>query len=456
MLARFAAAAALSLATTTAWAGSGIESLDTVQVATGMSRPVVATYAPGDFTRLFIAEQHTGRIEVLNLKTGVVNSSPFLDISVSTGNEQGLLGVCFHPDYQNNRKFYLNYTNSNGNTVIEERFRSVNNPDQANGTSDTILTINQPFSNHNGGWIGFGPCDGYLYIATGDGGSFCDPAERAQDVDNLLGKILRIDVDGDDFPQDLNKDYAIPNDNPFADGGGAPEVWNWGLRNPWRCSFDRDTCDLWIGDVGQDAREEIDFQPAGSSGGLNYGWDCKEGFSCSSIGPSFCSLGDTCGCSKGALVDPIYDYPHSSGICTVVGGYVYRGCDIPTLNGTYFFADYCTADIWTFEGTNVNNFTDRTNELDPASGSIGFVMSFGEDAKGEMYITDQSGSEVFKIVPTTPTVSEADLNCDGSVNVTDLLALLAAWDDCDGCREDLNGDHVVDISELLALLGEWG
>ena len=434
-------------------AGDGIEALTTIRVLFGVTRPVYVTYAPGDFTRIFIVEQ-PGRIRVFNTKTEVLNPTPFLDIDGLVGggqagnDERGFLGLAFHPDYQNNGFFYVDYTDNSGRTTIR-RYSVTNDPEIADpGSGVTLLTIFQPFPNHNGGWIGFGPDDGYLYISTGDGGSFNDPGNRAQDITNqLLGKMLRIDVDGDNGP---GGNYGIPADNPFVDKVGDDEIWAYGLRNPWRPSFDRSTGALYIADVGQGSREEINFQPAGSPGGENYGWRCMEGNGCTGL--------SGCTCFDPALTDPIHEYFHNLG-CSITGGLVYRGCDIPSLDGTYFFADWCTARIWSFafDGKNVNNFRDRTSELAPGGGLfISNISSFGEDARGEIYICDLFGSEVFKIVPVDPTISPADLDCSGEVGVSDLLLLLASWGPCDGCLADLDGDHVVGVSELLFLLASWG
>jgi glucose/arabinose dehydrogenase len=436
--------------------GLNVEPLTTERVASGLLRPVFATHAPGDYDRLYIIEK-AGVIKVLNLRTGVVNATPFLDIDSLVGgggsnnDERGLLGLAFHPNYQENGLFFVDHTDNSGDTVIAKY--SVTSPDLADAASrDIILTVDQPFSNHNGGWLGFGPSDGYLYISFGDGGSAGDPGGRGQDItDQLLGKLLRLDVDGDDFPGDPNRDYAIPADNPFVDITGDDEIWAYGLRNPWRPSFDRETHDLWIADVGQGLWEEVDFQPAASIGGENYGWRCYEGNHAYNL--SDCDPPET-------MVFPVYEYSHGGSPfrCSITGGYVYRGCKIPTLRGHYFFADFCSNQIWTFlldADGEVTQFEDRTVELDPPGASITDITSFGEDARGELYICDQGG-EVFRVIPVNPTIADEDLNCDGVVNVLDLLMLLDAWGSCPACLEDLNGDGVISVIDLLQLLDAWG
>ncbi len=385
---------------------AGAPDLDTIRVASGLFRPVFVTTPPGESDRLFIVEQ-SGRIRVF--LNGVPLTTPFLDISARVSNigtsftERGLLGLAFHPDYVNNGYFYVNYTAApgvaqNNHATVVARFSVSQNPNGADPDSETvILEIEQPFSTHNGGMIAFG-ADGYLYIGTGDGGHPNDPLDNAQDLNSLLGKMLRIDVNGDDFPQDSRRNYAIPAGNPFANDDGAEEIWAYGLRNPWRFSFDRSTDDLYIADVGQGSLEEISFQDAASTGGENYGWRCMEGTECTN--------NDGCPCNLAAQVDPIHEYGRSDG-CSITGGYVYRGCAMPGLVGTYFFADWCNGRIWSFryDGNQKIEFTERTNELDPGNGlDIEQVSSFGEDGRGEIYIVNYGSTsaptgEVFKIVP---------------------------------------------------------
>ncbi len=400
--------------------GRGTKPPDVVRAASqrllgGLQDPVFATHAPGDSTRLFIVEQVDADILILHLNTGILDPTPFLDIDsrvIDFGGEQGLLGLAFHPDYANNGLFYVNYSrNGDGDTVVAE-YQVTGDPDVADFGSERILmTINQPQSNHNGGWLGFSPLDGYLYIATGDGGNACDFGSghtagigNAQDLtSNLLGKILRIDPLGD-VP------YANPADNPFVGITGDDEIWAYGLRNPWRASFDSLTGDLYIGDVGQDLREEVDYQPAAGMGGENYGWRCQEGNACSTSGPSSCPSTTGCNCPAPTpgLTPPIHDYRHlappppTSSVCAVTGGYVYRGSQISSLQGRYLFADFCGNAIWSFRVENglLVDFKDLTSDLTPSLNgfSIANISSFGEDADGELYIVDLGG-EIFKIVP---------------------------------------------------------
>jgi cysteine-rich repeat protein len=353
-------------------------------VANGLSQPLYVTAPARDVSRIFIVEK-TGTVRIV--KWGTVLTTPFLDISakVSSGSEQGLLGLAFHPDYSGNGRFFVNYTDTAGNTVVAQYFVSAD-PDVADASSESVLLhVTQPYPNHNGGDLTFGP-DGYLYIGFGDGGSGGDPQGNGQNGGTLLGKMLRIDVNG-------ATPYAIPATNPFV-GPGNPldEIWALGLRNPWRFSFDRLNGDLYIADVGQDRYEEVDYQPASSHGGENYGWNIVEGNGHCFNPPS--------GCNQTGLTLPILDYDHSQG-CAITGGYVYRGCAMPDLRGTYFYGDYCSAFIRTMEVVAgvATNLQDRTADLAPGGGlSISSIPSFGEDARGELYICDLSG-KVFKIVP---------------------------------------------------------
>jgi glucose/arabinose dehydrogenase len=376
--------------------------LATVRDAANLNRPIFCTSPPGD-NRLFIVEQR-GIIKIL--QGGNVLPQPFLDIDALTTNptgndERGLLGLCFHPNYAQNGFFYINYTNLAGDTIIA-RYHVSGDPNRADSLSALqILFIDQPFTNHNGGNVAFGP-DGYLYIGMGDGGSAGDPFGNAQNDGVLLGKMLRIDVNGDDFPGDPNRNYAIPPSNPFV-GPGNPldEIWAKGTRNPYRWSFDRLTGDLYIADVGQGCWEEVDFQPASSTGGENYGWVVMEGTHC-----YIPAQGCNPICTP-QFVQPIHEYSHSEAgfSCSITGGFVYRGSSIPTLPGTYFFADFCSNHIYSFRYTgSVTEFTDRTAELAPGGGlSITNIAGFGEDGSGELYIVDRDTDltgEIYKLVAT--------------------------------------------------------
>jgi len=377
--------------------------LELTRVATGLANPLYATHAPGDPQRLFVVEK-TGAIKILNLASGTVSATPFMTaavtsagIGLTTDSERGLLGLAFHPNYQSNGRFFINSTDSAGTTRIRE-FRRLT-ADQVDSTSARdVLSITQPYSNHNGGWLDFGR-DGHLYIAMGDGGSSNDPHNYSQDRSSLLGKMLRLDVSGDDFPTDATRNYRVPATNPFVGQAGMRgEIWAYGLRNPWRNSFDRATGDLYMGDVGQSAREEINFQPAASAGGENYGWRVREGT---------ISTGLT-GQSGTPLVAPIYDYVRGSGTfqgLSVTGGYVYRG-PLAALEGQYFFGDYVRGRLFSlvfngttpaaFNGTNFTSRTDWTASTTTTAGTIGNISSFGEDAAGNVYLVSYGGS-VFRI-----------------------------------------------------------
>jgi glucose/arabinose dehydrogenase len=346
------------------------------QVAEGLAFPLDLTAPPGD-PRLFVVEKG-GAIRII--KDGVLLARPFLDIhaKVSTGGEQGLLGLAFDPAYATNGRFVVHYTDGGGNTRLSA-FQVSADPDQADATSEQVLlTVDQPFANHNGGQIAFGP-DGFLYLGLGDGGSEGDPNGTGQRLDDLLGSVLRLSVSP--------TAYTVPPDNPFVGRSGARgEIWSYGLRNPWRFSFDRLTGDLYIGDVGQDRLEEIDVAAASAGGGrgVNYDWNVMEGRSC--YAASSC---DTTG-----LTLPVLQYDHGQG-CSVTGGYVYRGAAIPALQGHYFYADYCRGFVRSFRLVNGA----PAEQADwPTLRPGGSVPSFGEDAAGELYVLSADG-RVLKIVP---------------------------------------------------------
>jgi hypothetical protein len=344
-----------------------------------LSSPVFLTQPPGETDRLFVVEQ-SGAIRIL--RNDVLLPRPFLDIAalVSSGEEQGLLSLAFHPAYAQNGYFFVSYTDVDGDTRIVRYEVSATDPDSADpATPLVILPLDQPYSNHNGGLILFGP-DGMLYVGLGDGGSGGDPENRAQNLDSLLGKMLRLNVDG-------ATPYVIPDDNPFVGNPAArPEIWASGLRNPWRFSFDRVTGDLYIGDVGQNEREEVSVQPAASGGGENYGWDIMEGNSCY----------DAADCPRAGLTLPVTEYSHADG-CAVTGGYVYRGGALPILYGRYLYSDYCGGWVrsftW-FDGRALDP-VDWSPEIAPGGGG---VTSFGQDNQGELYILRAAGT-LHRIVP---------------------------------------------------------
>lgn len=345
------------------------------QVATGLNAPLFLTAPPGDASRLFVVEKF-GAIRVI--KNGLLLFTPFLDLSavVASPDEEGLLGLAFHPDYANTGRFFVYYTDLNNDTRVSE-FHVSADPDVADPTETLVLGVDQPATTfHKGGMLAFGP-DGYLYIGLGDGG---ESSSTAQDLTTMLGKILRIDVNG-------AAPYAIPPGNPFLLLVGArPEIWSYGLRNPWRFSFDRQTGDLYIGDVGESRREEIDVATAasGRGGGVNFGWDIMEGGRCSGAGS----------CNTAGLTLPVLDYPRSSA-CTMIGGYVYRGAAIPTIQGSYFHADYCFGWVHSFRYSN-GGITNKANwdALDQNRP----IVSFGEDAAGELYLVSLDGA-VLRIDP---------------------------------------------------------
>jgi hypothetical protein len=495
-------------------ASAGAQTVAGQLVASGLSRPTFVTAPRGDTSRIFIVEDkwravntdpYTGRIRILNIPANTLNATPFLSISgvaaTTSGtyiDEQGLLGVAFHPDFLNNGYFYVHHTRGSDYHVLIERYRA--NPPYATSTtadpaSETLLLdIAHPQTNHNGGWIAFGP-DGYLYFAVGDGGNGNDTGPghvtggNAQSLGQVLGKLLRIDVNGpdgipgtaDDADPVLGTPYRIPATNPFQGAGQRPEIFAYGLRNPWRDSFDRLTGDLWIGDVGQDTREEIDVG-IGNPAGRNYGWKCEEGFFCTGLPDC-----PTCPNIVPGTTQPILDYANSpntafpplnfAGIA-VQGGYVYRGCAMPWLNGTYFFSDYSSpAHIFTLQYSAgvVSNIVDRSAQLQVSGQStLSQIVSFGEDASGELYYVDQTGGgqtsgRVFKMIVGSATpdchhvCGTADFNCDGAVgtdaDIESFFACLSGNCPAPPCwnSADFNGDGATgtdtDIEAFFRVLG---
>ncbi len=370
------------------------------RVTAGLTVPTFVTQIPGDTERLFVLEQ-AGYIRIV--KNGTLLTRPFLDINAVVNdqdNEQGLLGLAFDPDYDNNGEFYVYFTGGTGSGNSQIRRYTVSaDPDSASATTSfRVLNVVQPAGqgNHKGGHIQFGD-DGYLYLGLGDGGGAGDQGNRAQTGTTLLGKMLRINTVGDAYPADANNNYSIPSDNPFVnDPNVLDEIWALGLRNPYRWSFDRDTDDLYIADVGQGDWEEIDYETSSDPGGHNYGWRLMEGAHCFNP-PTNCDDGSP------VLTYPIHEYNHDppppggTQYCSVTGGYVYRGSVLdPSLNGHYFFADYCADEIWSFRvvGGAVTEFSDWTSEL--RNSIDGFVVrdivAFGEGQDGELYIVDRQAS----------------------------------------------------------------
>ena len=342
----------------------------TPYISSGINNPVGIEFLGN---QMFIIEQ-IGKIKIA--EDGTLLTGTYLDISdlVSGGNEQGLLGLAFDPDFENNKTLYVDYTNNEGNTVIASFIADNDNLFVDPNTQNVLLTIEQPFSNHNGGQIAFGP-DGFLYIGMGDGGAAGDPGDRAQNPMEFLGKMLRIDVTADG--------YTIPPSNPFADDDFTlDEIWAFGLRNPWRFSFDQLTGDLWIGDVGQNKYEEIDFQPANSTGGENYGWRCYEGFN------EF----NTQDCGESSTYDfPVFEYEHGDGSCSVTGGYVYRGTDSDLLYGIYLYIDYCSGILRGLGDVTL----DQLIIYDFGNSGFGYT-SFGQDPDGGMFLANSNGT-IYKV-----------------------------------------------------------
>lgn len=415
--------------------------------AQGFVSPVALASA-GD-ERLFVVEQ-AGRIRIIE-GDGTVVPQPFLDIASrvkDANSEEGMLGLAFHPDYAQTGEFFVNYTYDPGpgnDRTRVSRFQVTGDANVADPDSEQVLLeFEQPFSNHNGGDLKFGP-DGYLYVSSGDGGSGGDPQDLAQNPGVLLGKILRIDVDstpgadnGPDCTLAGGADYAIPPSNAFNDGvggAGCDEVYMLGLRNPWRMSFDRATGDLWIADVGQFEIEEVDFVPAGSGGGLNLGWRCFEGT----------QPFDLRDCN-GSYLDPVFEYLHTDGNCSVTGGFVYRGEDFPSLQGQYFFSDFCNPAIRSLAGP-VDDLVET--EVLPAGGVI--LATFGEDENGELYGADIVGGTVYRIV-ATEVVTPGDVDGDGDIDRRDLVLIFQALGqpaDGDDDPRDVDGNGFITRRDLV-------
>ncbi|PJZ75656.1 PQQ-dependent sugar dehydrogenase [Leptospira neocaledonica] len=351
--------------------------LKLTEIASGFDAPLFLVSPSGDTSRIFVLEQG-GKVRLI--KDGILLSSPFLDLGsagldiISFSGERGLLGLAFHPNYNSNGRFWVNYTRkADGDTVVAEYSRSSSDPDLASGSGSVLFTVEQPFSNHNGGMMTF-DAGGYLLVGMGDGGGAGDPNNEAQNLESPLGKILRIDIDNYPTP---------PPGNRPATGFENPHIWDWGLRNPWRFSLDRGTGDLYIADVGQNNFEELNIEPA-NTGNINYGWRFTEGNHC---------YDPVLGCNTSGISFPKLEYNHFTG-SSITGGYVYRGLNFPELNGRYFYGDFIAKRIWSilWDGTKVSERIEHTSEMGFSSN----VSSFGEDTNGEIYIVDYGG-KIFRI-----------------------------------------------------------
>jgi glucose/arabinose dehydrogenase len=438
--------AALAFAVALSPASSAIAAVAREVVATGLSFPVYVTNPPGDTDRHFVVER-AGLIKIIDLNTNTVLDTPFLDVNASpntdvdTAGEGGLLSLAFHPDYASNGFFFVYYTTSlpgTGFTTRVSRFTVTASPDVASAASETIFfELDQPFTNHNGGMVAFRPFDSnhYLYVGLGDGGSGCDPFLTAQDLASKLGKMLRLDVDAGPSG-DLANPFAPPS-NPFVGVAGDDLIWDLGLRNPFRFSFDRLTADLYIGDVGQNTREEVDFEPAGSAGGLNFGWNAREGTiatPCPTVSPTLPEM-----------IEPIHDYDHNGLGASVSGGNVYRGLQYPSMYGRYFFADFVTGEVWSFVrlGAGISDLQDHTAVLNPDGQNI---VSFGEDGLGDLYIIEFSGT-VSRIKDSAAVDLDQDLLAD--LFETNTGVFVSATDTgTDPGDPDSDGDGVLDGTEV--------
>lgn len=369
---------------------SAQQALSAEALAEGLNNPLYVTHAPGDGpARIFVAT-HWGRLRII--ENGVLNPTPFLDISALRrfGGEEGQNCVAFHPDYQNNRKLYVSYCDLNGDWVLAQYLRDPLDPNLADPASGQIvLVIPHPSTIHYSGWMEFGP-DGYLYVGVGDGADQGDPLNHSQRGDLLLGKLLRLDMDNP-APGLL---YGIPPGNPFVnDPNFRDEIWALGLRNPWRCDVDDLTGDIWIGDVGYNTWEEIDFLPAGQAG-ANFGWRLMEGNHCHNPAVN---------CDPGGLEYPVHEWQHGGSPfrCSVTGGQVYRGRAMADMQGRFFFADYCSGEVWSlrWDGQHAVDLIDHTPDLAPVLGASPNITGFGTDADGEIYIGTLNGGKVFRVVP---------------------------------------------------------
>ena len=418
-----------------------------------LEAPTYVASIPGDTRRLFVVEKY-GRVRLI--LDGVLQAESFLDIDALVPDQDwnGMLGLCFDPNYQSNGYFYVQHTLSDDRLSVA-RYAVSDDPDVADHQSrETVLELPFPdVGHHVGGWIGFGP-DGHLYIPLGDGGTstnFPMGGALSQSLTEPWGKLLRVDVHGADaFPDDANRNYAIPTDNPFI-GVGLAEIYALGLRNPFRADFDDVTGDLWIADVGRYSSEEVNFVAVDSGGGQNFGWNCVEGFECNPGLPD-CD----CGFER---VDPVYEYPRELG-CSISGGSVYNGCRLEGLQGRFFFGDWCTGRIWSarrIEGRTTDVIEHTSSLVPPGQPPITRITGIGVDGAGELVVVSGEGS-LFRIEPEGKTggcTCPGDFNGDGVVDGADIGLLLATWGTADP-QADLDGSGLIDGADLGLLLGSWG
>ncbi|MCX5688690.1 MAG: PQQ-dependent sugar dehydrogenase [Planctomycetota bacterium] len=459
-------------------------------VATGLSQPVAIAAMPTDSTHLYVA-QRAGTIARIDTATGQVDPTPFLNItsSVRAFGDGGLLGLVFDPAFASTGYFYVYYTRQPDSQGTLVRYHVDPFTGRAEPASASLIfTYPRDAGGHNGGWIGISPRDGFLYLSSGDGGTAVnpDPINAAQTITGgqFQGKMLRLDPSGDDYPLDADRNYRIPASNPFVATAADPEIWSYGLRNAWRCSFDRATGDLWMADVGQDDFEEINVERAGEAGGRNYGWRCQEGFSCTGYGG--------CQCPIPGSTDPFLAYDHTIGQ-SITGGYVYRGAAIPGLEGSYLCADWQTARLFVVAPSATPVLEDVTAQVEPGGTPLlTYIASFGEAANGELYMADWLHGRVLKLVSRVagacciagtcqvltegacnaaggvfsgtgtacddlgicPSPCEADFNQDGGVDGSDIESFFVTWETGDAAA-DVNVDGGVDGSDIEYFFVRW-
>lgn len=432
-------------------------------VAQGLEEPVTIAAAPNDPSRVFLLERW-GRIKIIETATDTIRPTPFLDFSSVVGTEGNAnsVGLVFDPQYATNGYFYVHYAGSSSFSTVA-RYQVSNDPNVANASSATIIfRCPRGAYGHDGGSIGFGP-DGYLYITEGDSGNgvVADPENAAQNLSDRRGKMHRIDIRGDDFPADANANYRVPSNNPFASTSNRASVWAYGLRNPFQASFDRATGDFWITDIGQNDREEINFQPAGFAGGANYGWRCVEGDLCTGL--------SGCACPLAGATAPILAYGHNVG-CSISGGVVYRGTTFSTLQGWFMYSDFCTNFMRAVRRDAGGGISTRDLATDIRIPPLNAITSIAEDSRGEIWIVDYSVNftfntgRVFKLVPYVPCVADLDDGSgagtrDDGVDINDLIFFLRGFeagdvrvDVDDNGAEPAQPDGGVDINDLVYFL----